>query len=82
MANKIIATNRKAYYNYNIIEKYESGIVLKGSEVKSIKEGIGPFFVKHKLSIRGLFLSRFSSNVFSIIIFDIKYIRLFENDCG
>ena len=38
MANKIIATNRKAYHNYHIIQKYESGISLLGSEVKSIRE--------------------------------------------
>ena len=39
MANKIIATNRKAYHNYHILKKYESGIVLQGSEVKSIRQG-------------------------------------------
>ena len=38
MTNKvIIATNRKAYRDYVIEEKYEAGIVLKGSEVKSIR---------------------------------------------
>ncbi len=31
--------NKKAYYDYEILEKFESGIVLKGSEVKSIREG-------------------------------------------
>ena len=31
--------NRKANYDYFIIEEYEAGIVLKGSEVKSIREG-------------------------------------------
>ena len=39
MANKIIATNRKAYHNYHILKKYESGIVLLGSEFKSIRQG-------------------------------------------
>jgi len=33
----IIATNRKAYRDYIIEEKYEAGIVLKGSEVKSVR---------------------------------------------
>ena len=33
----IIATNRKAYHNYEITEKYEAGIVLAGMEVKSIR---------------------------------------------
>lgn len=31
--------NRKARYEYEILEKYEAGIKLKGHEVKSIKEG-------------------------------------------
>ena len=36
---KIITTNRKAYHNYIIMEKYEAGIELVGSEVKSIRQG-------------------------------------------
>ena len=32
--NNNITTNRKAFYEYDIFEKYEAGIVLKGSEVK------------------------------------------------
>jgi len=36
---KIIASNKKAYYNYHILEKYEAGLVLKGSEVKALREG-------------------------------------------
>ncbi|MEO0086799.1 MAG: SsrA-binding protein SmpB [candidate division WOR-3 bacterium] len=36
---KIVAQNRKAIHNYFIEEKYEAGIELKGSEVKSIREG-------------------------------------------
>ena len=34
-----IATNRKARHEYHILEKYEAGIALKGSEVKSIRAG-------------------------------------------
>ena len=34
-----IATNRKAFFNYEIFEKAEAGVVLAGSEVKSIREG-------------------------------------------
>jgi SsrA-binding protein len=30
--------NRKAYYNYSVIDEYTAGIVLTGSEVKSIRE--------------------------------------------
>jgi SsrA-binding protein len=36
---KVIARNKKAKFNYNILETYEAGIVLKGSEVKSIRSG-------------------------------------------
>ncbi len=31
--------NRKAYFNYEIISKFEVGIVLKGTEIKSIRNG-------------------------------------------
>ncbi|MEP1097476.1 MAG: SsrA-binding protein SmpB [Cyclobacteriaceae bacterium] len=31
--------NRKASYEYELIEKFEAGIVLKGTEIKSIREG-------------------------------------------
>ena len=36
---KIISKNKKAYFNYEIVETYEAGIVLQGSEVKAIREG-------------------------------------------
>ncbi len=34
---KIIATNKRAYHDYEILETMEAGIVLKGDEVKSIR---------------------------------------------
>jgi len=34
---KVLAKNRKAYFNYEILEKFEAGISLIGQEVKSIK---------------------------------------------
>ena len=36
---KIIAENKKAYFDYEILEKFEAGIVLTGQEVKSIRSG-------------------------------------------
>lgn len=36
---KVVATNRKAYHDYFIEEKFEAGIVLQGTEVKSLREG-------------------------------------------
>jgi SsrA-binding protein len=38
-SRKTIATNRKAFFNYEIFERAEAGLVLVGSEVKSIREG-------------------------------------------
>ncbi|MCS6873784.1 MAG: SsrA-binding protein SmpB [Pyrinomonadaceae bacterium] len=39
MAEKEILVNRSAYHDYFILDKYEAGIVLKGTEVKSILAG-------------------------------------------
>jgi SsrA-binding protein len=39
MAIKTIATNRKAYHNYHIGDSIEAGIVLAGSEIKSVRNG-------------------------------------------
>jgi SsrA-binding protein len=36
---KVIANNRKAYHNLEVLEKVEAGIALTGSEVKSIRAG-------------------------------------------
>ena len=36
---KVVATNRKARHEYFLMEKYEAGMVLKGSEIKSIRAG-------------------------------------------
>lgn len=36
---KVVATNRKAFHDYFIEERFEAGIVLQGTEVKSLREG-------------------------------------------
>ena len=36
---KDIAVNRQAFHNYEIIEKFEAGIVLTGTEIKSARDG-------------------------------------------
>lgn len=36
---KVIATNRKAFHDYHILERFEAGIVLAGTEVKSLRAG-------------------------------------------
>ena len=39
MAVKVIATNRKARHEYQFLDSYEAGLVLQGSEIKSIRAG-------------------------------------------
>jgi SsrA-binding protein len=49
MKGKTVATNRKAYHNYHIGDSYEAGMVLTGSEIKSIRSGrvsLGDGYVK------------------------------------
>lgn len=36
---KVIASNRRAYHDYHVLEKYEAGIKLTGAEVKSLRAG-------------------------------------------
>jgi SsrA-binding protein len=58
--------NRQAYFNYHIEDKYEAGIVLLGTEVKSIREGKVSFndsfcmFDKGELWVRGLFINAYT----------------------
>ena len=39
MGVKVLARNRKAKFDYEILETYEAGLVLRGSEIKSIRAG-------------------------------------------
>ena len=49
---KIIAQNKKAFHEYDILDTVEAGIVLRGDEVKSLREGrvslIGSFATIHQ----------------------------------
>ena len=36
---KIFATNRSAYHDYHVLQKFEAGLELKGTEVKSVRAG-------------------------------------------
>jgi SsrA-binding protein len=38
VAVQVVATNKKAFHDYEILERFEAGIVLLGTEVKSIRE--------------------------------------------
>lgn len=52
------AENRKAYFNYEILDKYEGGIELLGNEVKATREG--------KISLEGAFIIVRGGEVFLI----------------
>lgn len=59
-------SNRQAYFNYSIEDKYVAGIVLMGTEVKSIRDGKLSFndafcmFDDSELWVRGLFIASYS----------------------
>ena len=63
---KLIAKNKKAYFDYEILEKVEAGIVLKGDEVKSLRAGhvnmTGSYatFSKGELFLIGMHISPYS----------------------
>ena len=37
--HRVIATNRRAFHDYEILDRYEAGLVLTGTEIKSIRAG-------------------------------------------
>jgi len=39
VAEKLIAENRRARHDYHLLERFEAGLVLTGTEVKSLREG-------------------------------------------
>jgi SsrA-binding protein len=53
---KIFCTNRKAKFDYTVLETFEAGIVLKGSEVKSI--------VAHHCSLDGAYAQIIQNEIF------------------
>lgn len=70
--NKTVATNRKAYHDYFIIETYEAGIELVGTEVKSIRQGKLNLkdswcsIVKGEIQINGMHISPYEhGNIFN-----------------
>ena len=71
MSIKVIATNRKARHEYHVLEKFEGGIVLKGSEVKALREGKANIkesyirFVKTQLYVIGMHIGEYSNAGYS-----------------
>ena len=58
MKTKTITINKKAGFEYHLTDKYEAGIVLKGSEVKSIREG--------KVNIKGSYIKFIDNELYVI----------------
>ena len=71
MSIKVIATNRQARHEYQILEKYEGGIVLYGSEVKAIREGKANIkeayvrFIENELYVIGMHIGKYSNEGYS-----------------
>ena len=71
MSIKVIVTNRKAWHEYHILEKYEGGIVLYGSEVKAIREGKANIkeayvrFIENELFVIGMHIGKYSNEGYS-----------------
>ena len=71
MSIKVIATNRKAWHEYHILEKYEGGMVLYGSEVKAIREGKANIkeayvrFINNELFAVGMHIGKYSNEGYS-----------------
>ncbi len=63
----LLAKNRKAYHEYEILDKYTAGMVLKGMEVKAVREGKVNFdstfvqVVDGKPVVLNLYIGRYSS---------------------
>ena len=53
VSQKVICLNRKASFNYYFKELFEAGIVLKGSEVKSLRIGKGSIADSYAVDMRG-----------------------------
>ena len=68
---EIISNNRKAFHSYTIIDKYEAGMILLGSEVKSLREkklNLKDSFVSikdNKVLLIGAHISSYSHTGFS-----------------
>lgn len=69
---KEISVNRKAYYDYFILETLEAGLVLCGSEIKSIRKGKAQIkdsfisFIKNEAYIKGMHIAEYKeANIFN-----------------
>ena len=70
-SNKINIKNRKASFEFTFIDKYVAGIVLGGTEIKSIKEGKASLqeahchFFHEELYLKGMHIAEFTEGTFN-----------------
>lgn len=69
---KLIAQNKKVFFDYDISDKLEAGIVLSGDEVKALREG--------KVSLIGAFVTMHAGELFLINCRISPYSRAFLKD--
>ena len=71
MENKINIKNKKAYFDYEIVEKLVAGIQLTGTEIKSIRQGRVSlvdsycYFVKNELWLKGVRISQYDQGSYN-----------------
>ena len=79
---KDIAVNKKAYHDYEIEEKYEAGIALVGSEIKSLRSGKVSLkeayvsFIHGEAFVKGMSISIYKEATYNNHDFDKKKERL------
>jgi SsrA-binding protein len=67
MSNKIKIKNRKASYEYKLIDKYIAGIILVGTEIKSIRNNQANIsdsyciFIKDELYVKNLYIAEYQN---------------------
>ena len=70
MSQDIYIKNKKAYFEYAILDKYTAGVKLLGTEIKSIREGKANLndafctFIDNQLYVRNLHISEYSHGSF------------------
>jgi SsrA-binding protein len=71
-ANNVLCQNKKAYFDYEILEKYQAGLVLLGTEIKSLRLHKASFvdayceIRKGEIFVKGLHISKYEmGNLFN-----------------
>lgn len=63
---RVVAKNRKASFQYELLEKYVAGLVLSGTEIKSLRQGHASLsdsyalFLRNELWVRGMHIPEYT----------------------